>query len=143
VNIQIECHTRFDITATGVRGHFRSGQLPFRDLVNHEIRDQVSWTRARNQQRNWETVNQVISLRCLPENISFPAQQPGPNGTTWSFRFEVTDPAAVAKGDDAVGWLKADCVGVPMIIGLDEDQIDAETLDPADDGNIFFLVQNK
>ena len=55
---KVECITRFDITNTGVTGHFKSSRVPFEDQSRHKIIDQESWDRARNQQRNWETLTQ-------------------------------------------------------------------------------------
>lgn len=140
--IRIECRTRFDITVTDVRGHFRPERLPFVDATGRSIHDHAGWTRSRNQQRNWETVNQIISLRCLPENITVPRRLQHQDSAVWSFEFEVPDPASVSQDDDAVGWLRQDCEHVPMITGLDESPGVSESLDPVPGGNIDFCVDN-
>ena len=61
--IKIEVHTQFDITATGVTGHYKSSQIPFTDAAGNIIDDANSWTRSRNQQRNWETLTDRKSTR--------------------------------------------------------------------------------
>jgi nucleoside-diphosphate-sugar epimerase len=67
--MKIYCETVFDITATGVTGHFKSSRIPFIDHAGHKITDSDSWNRARNQQRNWETLTQLIQLRTQIDNI--------------------------------------------------------------------------
>lgn len=90
--------------------------MPFQDDVGQAITDLASWTRARNQQRNWETVNQIISLRCLPERITLPEIQQG----SWLFDFEVPDLASISGQDSDLDLLLRDAQGIPMITGLDE-----------------------
>ena len=140
MKIQIECRTRFDITATGIRSNYRSHQIPCQDDNGQEISDLVTWTRARNQQRNWDTINQIISLRSLPENISQPKKSHENNNTYWKFSFDIMDPAAVGTMDDPVALLVADCRDVPMISGLDEDPGTGMILIPGLQGNISFSV---
>lgn len=133
---RIRCTTHFDITATGTKGNYRVAQLPGRDDTGSEIVDQDSWHRSRNQQRNWETVNQLISLRTLPENIGLPVK----DGDVWWFEFDVPSLDAVSD-DTPLGALLADCDGVPMILGLDESQdIDAILTCHGDRANIWFDV---
>ena len=55
--------TFFDITATGVTGHYKPARVPFRDHAGNVITDESDWGRARNQQRNWETLTQILGLR--------------------------------------------------------------------------------
>lgn len=140
MKIQIECHTRFDITATGIRNHHRPHQIPNQDDLGQAIPDQAAWIRARNQQRNWDTLNQIISLRCLPENISRPEKVSKGLVTHWQFRFEVADSAAVASSQDPVGLLVADSRDVPMITGLDEDAGIVNVLDSEAGGTISFHI---
>jgi hypothetical protein len=92
--------------------------MPFQDKTGRAITTQTEWQLARNQQCNWETVNQVISLRTLPEHISTPLVDSA--AATWSFEFDVVDPGSVAFNNNPVGYLVADCDGVPMITGLGE-----------------------
>lgn len=121
---RIQVTTRFDITATGVRSHYRDSVLPWTMSTGAVIRDQAGWNRARNQQRNWETMNQIISLRCLPERISEPRRQ----DDVWTFEFDVPNLESVAQEQDPVGWLRHDATGVPMITGLDERPVELAML---------------
>jgi hypothetical protein len=68
------CKTFFDITATGVTGHYKSSRVPFNDLSNVTIEDERSWNYARNQQRNWETITQLIGLRTQISQIENPTK---------------------------------------------------------------------
>ena len=111
--MRIICRTRFDITATGVRNSFYKNRA--------DAADTVAWTRSRNQQRNWETVNQIISLRTLPTNITPPKRVTQTGENLWIFEFDIEQPATVGTDEDPVGMLKADCRDVPMLTGLDED----------------------
>ena len=111
--MKILCRTYFDCSATGVTGHFRPSQIPFNDRVGQLIKHQGDGNYARNQQRNWETVNQLIALRTQPDNVT-----PLPNlDGVWQFEFEVETPGVY--GED-LELLQADCEGVPMLTGLGE-----------------------
>ena len=68
------CQTLFDITATGVTGHFKTTRVPYVDQAGQEIVDQATWNRSRNQQRNWETLTQILGLRT--QLLAGPSQQP-------------------------------------------------------------------
>lgn len=109
---RIEVHTFFDCTATGITNNRGSGS-----------EDPDSWHRLRNQQRNWETLVQCISLRCQPLNITGPFTFTNhENQIFWSFMFEIDRSNIFLKDGDPVGLLKDDCNGVPMIVGLDESE---------------------
>lgn len=122
MNVRIKCTTLFDITATGVKNRFHKSRLPFNDNTGKMITSDHEWQRSRNQQCNWETVNQVISLRTLPENISTPKLI----GNKWMFEFTVVDPDTIHRDGDPVAALKDDCIGVPMVLGL----LESDNLDP-------------
>lgn len=111
----IRCRTLFDITATGTRGGFRNMQPGQLDDSGRVINDLAQWHRSRNQQRNWETLNQIISLRCLPHEI----QRPHREHHIWQFLFRV-DSLAALSNEQVLGALINDCDNVPMILGLDE-----------------------
>lgn len=106
----------FDITSTGVRNNSLKNRIPFVDASGQSVTDAGSWERSRNQQRNWETLNQIISLRTLPVEITEPNKQ----GNQWVFTFVVENPGTVEKDQDPVGAINADCDQVPMITGLGE-----------------------
>jgi hypothetical protein len=104
--IKIECRTLFDITATGVTGHYKSSQ--FKDIN--------SWNWARNQQRNWETLIQLLNLRTQIMSVTTPSV----HDNKWSFEFE-SESNVWDNGADPVGVLKADSDGVPMLRELNND----------------------
>jgi len=124
--IRVKCSTLFDITETGVKNRSYKSQMTFRDRANREITTPADWNRARNQQCNWETINQIISLRTLPENITTPVQDASTG--IWHFEFDVVDPASIFCNGNPVGYLLSDCTGVPMILGLDESAGVASTI---------------
>ena len=70
--IKIKVCTLFDITTTGVTGHFKTSRIPFTDRAGHRIDTVDAWNRARNQQRNWETLTQLIQLRTQIDNVVEP-----------------------------------------------------------------------
>jgi hypothetical protein len=136
---RIHCCTLFDITATGVRSHYKESRIPFHDETGQLIQDQLNWTRSRNQQRNWETINQLISLRTLPENISTPIYNT--STLAWEFEFDVVNIESISLNDNLVGGLLRDCVGVPMILGLTEKSEIGNILTTAGpEINIWFTV---
>jgi hypothetical protein len=110
------CQTLFDITATGVTGHCKLTRLPFTDQAKQLITDQASWTRSRNQQRNWETITQILGLRAQLFELTIPMRDRG--GTTWMFEFE-TESAVFGNDADPVSVLRDDADGVPMLLDLD------------------------
>ena len=120
MTITIQCATLFDITETGVRNHTANARLPFQDQAGQDVDTEQAWVRSRNQQRNWETLNQIMALRTLPENISSPVCQSSEQRHTWQFEFDVPDLSAVSEGDAALSLLLQDCESVPMITGLCE-----------------------
>ena len=133
--IKIKVRTRFDITATGVTGHFKSSRVPFVDAAGQSIDELDSWNRSRNQQRNWETLIQLISLRTQIDNLTKPvfnAQD------SWSFEF-TTETEIFHDGTDPVGVLKLDSDGVPMLRDLDNDpDIESVLITSGSKQNIWF-----
>jgi hypothetical protein len=138
---KITCQTLFDITATGVRSYYRASLIPFKDETGKIITDTRSWDRARNQQRNWETLNQIISLRVLPEEITHPIQKINNDKQIWEFEFVVPSLETVTMGNNPVGALMHDCQSVPMILNLDETaQLETVLKPSGEDVNIWFWV---
>ena len=136
--MRIICRTNFDITATGVKSHFNTNRMPFRDDTGREIATTEAWHCSRNQQRNWETVNKIVALRTLPTEISLPQKIQQDDTRQWQFEFTVDTPSTIEMDGDPVGALLRDCQDVPMLTGLDEDAgIDA-CLVP--NRNIYFEV---
>ena len=101
--IRIKVCTQFDITATGVTGHFKNSQQLSAD----------EWNTARNQQRNLETLTQLFALRTQTMTTTIPNE----NNKMWEFEFE-SESNVWDDGADPVGVLKADSDGVPMILNL-------------------------
>jgi hypothetical protein len=132
--MKIQCQTLFDITATGVTGHIKPSRMPFWDHAGTKITDTESWNRSRNQQRNWETVTQLISLRTQVNELTDPKK----NIDRWSFEFAVDNENLFYNNGDPLAVLKEDCTGVPMLTGLNESAIDTVFL--AVGKNIWFTI---
>ena len=111
--MKIRCTTSFDITATGVTGHCKPSRMPFTDASGVLINNESTWNLARNKQRNWETITQLISLRTQVDNITQPVLDNG----QWTFEFEVDSSGIFYADNDPLGVLKQDCAGVPMLLG--------------------------
>lgn len=132
--MRVRCKTTFDITQTGVRHSMNRTKFPFVDQAGAVIHNEAQWTRSRNQQRNWETLMQIISLRTLPENISSPWR----DSDQWTFEFDVPTPGSVASISGPLGQLSEDCRDVPMIVGLDEPAGSSPCFAPGI--NVFFTM---
>lgn len=111
------CQTLFDITATGVTGHFKVTRMPFVDQAGQRIHDQASWNRSRNQQRNWETLTQILGLRTQLFDMTTPIRDK--SGTSWMFEFETEISGVFGPDSDPTQILRTDAEGVPMILDLD------------------------
>ena len=120
---KIECYTLFDITATGINGHVKAAQFPYVSRNGLTMADPASLARARNQQRNFDTLLQLIGLRTQMFNVSDPTvQDTGPFGNqrTWHFDFEIEPQAQWLVDGDEFWVLKQDSDSTPMIIDLEE-----------------------
>jgi hypothetical protein len=96
-----------------------------------EVSGQVD-SKARNQQRNWETLVQVLGLRAQLVSLSDPESvdadvcrmQFGPdfsgNQRVWVFRFGVEQEGVFDSPGHKYGSLEGDLITVPIILGLDE-----------------------
>lgn len=130
--MKIKCKTQFDITATGVTGHYKSARIPFHLKTGEVIADMDEWNRARNQQRNWETLTQIIGLRTQIFDVTDPVYKDG----LWEFEFVTETPDVFGTGDNPFGVLIEDATGVPMLRELHNEQIDQPVLVP--NTNIWF-----
>lgn len=110
---RIECSTLFDITETGVTGHCRPERFPFQDKSGAVISDDRSWNHSRNQQRNLETLIQLLSMRTQLESITTPTR----HKQRWTFYFTVEHLTVFGENFEV---LNQDSDGVPMIVGLTE-----------------------
>jgi hypothetical protein len=134
--MRISVTTLFDCSCTGVTGQYRAEVLPFQDRAMHTVANRAQWNQSRNRQRNWETLQQVIGLRCQIQEHTVPVQR----DKAWSFEVVVEQPDVF--GQDLCE-LRQDCDGVPMITGLGE----TSDLDPClktqgSDQNIWFEAIN-
>lgn len=122
--MKIRCTTLFDITKTGV------GR---RQSATKEA--SLNENKHRSQQINFETLLQIIGMRCQPENISEPKKTTIDNKTTifgsgysktkkelciWEFTFTTYHRDVFNNGIDKLGNLYGDSDGVPMITNLEE-----------------------
>jgi len=130
---RIRVTTQFDCTATGVTGHFRPNTLPFDDREGQVIDDEITWNRSRNQQRNWETILQIIGLYTQAQDIT-PTEHVD---SRWHFEFSTDFDDVFSERGDPLGLLKSACRGVPMFYDLDT-QPKTAMLDP--DSNIEFSI---
>ena len=140
--MKVLCRTLFDCTFTGVTGHLRPQQLPFTTKTGLTINTPEQWNLSRNQQRNWESLLQIVSLRTQPMNVVPPTK----HTDGWHFAFEVESEGVLGSGhgSDNLAGLVADCEGVPMVTGLGEHTIDTATLHAQGaNQNIWFRAINK
>jgi hypothetical protein len=123
--MKFACQTLFDLTPTGVTGHYKANNIPFRDHAGQLIDSIASWNRSRNQQRNWETITQILSLRTQLFGLTDPI--PDQTGTRWMFEFETESAGVYGPEEDPVAVLRSDADGVPMLRELNNDP-DIETV---------------
>lgn len=121
--MRVRVTTKFNCTNTGTVGHHKTGDL-------------TQWNRARNQQRNFESLTQIVSLYTQPYNLTDVTHNVETN--TWSFEFETEFEGIFRTGTDELGILKSTSVGTPMMTGLEEDNDLNKTLTP--DENIWFEI---
>lgn len=132
---RMHCRCLFDITATGITGHFKSSRIPFLDRAGQSITSDSTWNRARNQQRNWETLTQLISLRTQVIDMTIPERI----DNSWEFEFATETPDAYGTADNPISVLIDDARGVPMLVNLDNNEImSAELVISGPEQNIWF-----
>ena len=150
--MRIICHTLFDITKTGV--NFRN---------RYDVKSDIDLLKHRNQQSNFETILQVVGMRGQPENISEVQRISASLGelkkynfgylysskylkkiksvAIWRFEFSVDRSSVFDNGVTELGYLLADCSGVPMIVNLDESIKLSNHLEIGDENrNIHFMI---
>lgn len=136
--MKYRCQTLFDITATGVTGHCKTSRMPFIDRAGQKIFDTETWNRSRNQQRNWETITQILSLRTQLFDITDPIQDQ--TGTRWMFEFETESDGIYGPDSDPVSVLRSDATGVPMLRELNNDpDIETVLITEGPKQNIWFV----
>jgi len=111
---RIKVTTYFDCTQTGTTSYRKI-------KANSHITSTEQWDFSRNQQRNFETILQCVSLRATPEDITTPLCTTSEDGMKhWTFSFSVSHDGSFATENDKTGLLKESVNGVPMIVGLSE-----------------------
>ena len=139
--MRIQCRTLFDCSYTGTTGHFRPAEIPFEDRIGQMITNQADWHHSRNQQRNWETLLQIIGLRTQPMDITTPVYRTG----AWEFEFRVEAPSVYAIDGDPnpLAGLVQGCADVPMMTHLTEQpELKSTITTIGSDQNIWFRALN-
>jgi hypothetical protein len=111
MTLSIRVTTDFDCRPTGITGHFRPNILPITDQQGQAVTNQATWLRSRNQQRNWETIMQLISLYTQPLRVSRVLVE----NLRWQFNFDTDQEDVFRLNNDPVGLLQQACTGVPVI----------------------------
>jgi hypothetical protein len=116
INQVILCQTQVDITPTGTYKTFID---PFTDDAGNTINDIVTWQHSRNQQRNFDTLQQVLNLRTQCMLLTPVTSKLTNKIKIWEFTFGITHEFYL---DTSVplGGLLSDCHQVPICTGLDE-----------------------
>lgn len=122
MSYRIRCYTLFDIT--------RTQSILRRPLNNFTSAQHAEWETKRNAQTNFDTVIQIISLRCQPEDATFPTVkkinfaefanfgfllEQEEDQDCWVFEFDIDKGNVFDDGIESLGHLSSDCAGVPMI----------------------------
>ena len=128
------------------------------DVTRTDVLSQsAALQKQRNQQRNWETVNQLLSLRLQlmefnyltatvddVKDYAFGINYAGAHNI-WQFTFAIEHEGVYAYENDRYGTLKDDFKITPIILGLDETAKPPLPLFYASgpDKNIYFIAQKK
>jgi len=141
----IVCWTLADITSTGYT------RRP----------SNIKESKKRNQQRNYETFLQLISMRNQPTVVIEPTmmndrditvmpfgksyfQDLGFKYNVWMFAFECEQETVFSNASSQLGMLLDDFDGVPIITDLDENAKISNTINTIGEKcNTFFLHQNQ
>ena len=124
--IKIDCYCLFDITTTGVSNQQRNTEFPFHTRYGQTVSDMQMLSKARNQQRNYDTLLQLIGMRtqmfeitpAALANADRPVFQE--HDMVWYFSFAIEPEAQWLVDGDEFWILKNDSEGTPMLVGLDE-----------------------
>ena len=142
-------YSLIDITNTGVFGDYKKSSSFF-DNAHQIVNDKISWERSRNQQRNWDTLVQLISMITQPiilqqskllqeENLK--KYHFGYSGKSNVWQFSITSEHVDIFDSPLVvgGRLKEICHKIPIITGLLE-SIDFEIsmFDTTNNVNLYF-----
>lgn len=133
---KVICYTLFDCTPTGVLNHAKVSQLPLTISGGRVIDTPEALALARNQQRNWETLTQLIGLRAQATIVMEPREILDPSVVLlgmnrrakkiWTFEFSSEFLEIYDINGEPLAALIQDCDGVPLITGLGEAVDDLE-----------------
>lgn len=127
--------TLYDCRRTGVTGHYKLGSSPFVDKAGQTVNSKESWDRSRNQQRNLETLTQLLGMRTQITLVTEPTQ----DNDRWHFTVEPERPDVFLS--DRLASVIGDCEGVPMITNLGESDVTGSVLKSAGpEQNIWFEI---
>lgn len=113
--------------------------MPFEDRAGQPVTDLTSWNHSRNQQRNWETLLQILGLRAQPMDLVMPVCRNG----VWEFEFLIEAEDVYNVDGNILGGLEQDCNGVPMVTGLTEHAgLGRIIITQGTDQNIWFSLLN-
>lgn len=133
--MRVKVSTKFDCRRTGVTGNFKMGSASFVDKAGQPVLDRAHWDRSRNQQRNLETLTQLLGMRTQLIHVSDPVEQNG----IWTFEIEPERPDVFAS--DSLASVRNDCDGVPMIVKLGEDpEVEPILRSQGSDQNIWLQI---
>ena len=96
---------------------------------------------SRNQQRNWETIMQIVSLRAQPMEVSMTKIV----DCVWQFNFVVETAGVYSKTSDPdnLDILLSECMGIPMVVGLQEfSKLEPKLISSGPHQNIWFETVN-
>ena len=136
-NTRVRCYTLFDLTPTNISNQVRVQQLPYTVRNGITVRTEDELNRARNQQRNWETIKQLLGLRTQAEIDVEPYVIDDASiasiglkrlaGKIWAFEFSTEFAEVYDINGQRLQGLIDDFDSIPMLVGLDED---CEGLEP-------------
>lgn len=128
-----EVYTLFDVTYTGTKRAFNNKIIPFIDNATQQITNFDEWSESRNQQRNFDTVIQLLGLRTQITTFSMPVcyknvelskfefgEQYTGIANVWHFTCEFESPHVLVIDNNPVAILQVDFDKIPMILGLEQ-----------------------
>lgn len=144
---KIEIQTLFDITKTNIVRNYSPALVKSHPTINTK----EEWVKARQQETNWETIIQVISLRSNPVDIKYPNVEKidlknfGYHmffGLAWKFSFVIETDSVFHDGTNPIGLLLDDMNNVPMISGLNDNVVDCNYFKTNDaQTNVFITLK--
>lgn len=144
----IKGYSLIDITSTGIIAPYNSNTVPFTDDSGQVIDTKNSWNKSRNQQRNWETLIQLISMITQPiilqkpillkdENLSNHKFKNKEKHNMWHFIIGA-EQEGIFDSSVSIGKLTSICHKIPININLNETIASENYFDTFNDINLYF-----